>query len=233
MFAHILLVSLQLFLLPIWPLVSFLQCCQWQIYTMNKLKLFWINLSRWQHCMYEGTTRFGNYLPKSFFSGNTGIDGKIAKSSKMISEIWQTLLLYVSTKWTTARQLVFVCSHILKLNKAECVHTMPQKRELRPKPVPGQGCLSLKLRLSRSNPFFRQRLSRDFKNVQRCSIIPTGPFTNFEPQDQEIGEFYVIQERRTTNFEAQKLWKGRLGSFHSVVFYIYGYPTDRFTTLVL
>ena len=28
------------------------------------------------------------YLPKSFFPENTGIDGKIAKSSKMISEIW-------------------------------------------------------------------------------------------------------------------------------------------------
>ena len=103
MFAHMLLVevSLQLFLLPIWPLESFLQCCQWQIYTMNKLKLFWINLSRWQHCMYEGTTRFGELLSKVVFSGNTGIDGKIAKSSKMILEIWLTLSLYVSTKWTT------------------------------------------------------------------------------------------------------------------------------------
>ena len=46
------------------------------------------------------------------------------------------------------QQLVFVCSHILKLNKAKCVHSLPQKRELRPKPVPGRGCPSLKLRLS-------------------------------------------------------------------------------------
>ena len=31
---------------------------------MNKLKIFWINLSRWQHCMYEGTTGFGELLTK-------------------------------------------------------------------------------------------------------------------------------------------------------------------------
>ena len=47
------------------------------------------------------------------------------------------------------QQLVFVCSHILKLNKAECVQTMPQKRGLRPKPVPGRDCPSLKLRISK------------------------------------------------------------------------------------
>ena len=41
---------------------------------------------------------------------------------------------------------------------------------------------------------------------------PTGPFTVFEPQDQEVGKFYVVQERRTTDFEASKLWKGRSDS---------------------
>ena len=30
-------------------------------------------------------------------------------------------------------------------------------------------------------------------------------------QDQEIGEFYVVQERRTTDFEAPKMWKGSSG----------------------
>ena len=34
---------------------------------------------------------------------------------------------------------------------------------------------------------------------------PTGPFTIFEPQDQEIAEFYVVRERRTIDFEAPKL----------------------------
>ena len=33
------------------------------------------------------------------------------------------------------------------------------------------------------------------------------PLTNLEPQDQEIGEIYVVQERRETDFEAPKLLK--------------------------
>ena len=41
---------------------------------------------------------------------------------------------------------------------------------------------------------------------------PTGPFTISEPRNQEIGEFYVVQGRRTTYFEASKLWKGGSGS---------------------
>ena len=36
-------------------------------------------------------------------------------------------------------------------------------------------------------------------------IIPTSPFTILVPHDQEIGEFYVVQERRATDFEAPKL----------------------------
>ena len=34
---------------------------------------------------------------------------------------------------------------------------------------------------------------------------PTSPFTILEPQDQGIGEFYVAQKRRATDFEAPKL----------------------------
>ena len=34
---------------------------------------------------------------------------------------------------------------------------------------------------------------------------PTNPFTILVPHDQEIGEFYEVQERRTTDFEAPKL----------------------------
>ena len=40
---------------------------------------------------------------------------------------------------------------------------------------------------------------------------PTNPFTILEHSDQEIGEFYVVQERRATDFEALKMWKGRSG----------------------
>ena len=53
-----------------------------------------------------------------------------------------------------------------------------------------------------------------FKQSDLCNFFsfllyfPTSPFTILEPQDQEIGEFYVIQERRATDFEASKLWKG-------------------------
>ena len=36
--------------------------------------------------------------------------------------------------------------------------------------------------------------------------LQTGPFTILQPQDQEIGEFYSVQERRSTDFEAPKLW---------------------------
>ena len=37
----------------------------------------------------------------------------------------------------------------------------------------------------------------------------TGPFTILEPDDQEISELYVVQDRHTSDFEALKLGKGR------------------------
>ena len=37
------------------------------------------------------------------------------------------------------------------------------------------------------------------------SSHPTGSFTIIEPQDQEIGEFYEVQKRCATDFEAPKL----------------------------
>ena len=40
---------------------------------------------------------------------------------------------------------------------------------------------------------------------------PTEPFTILEPYDQEIGELYLVQERRVTDFEASKLRKGSSG----------------------
>ena len=36
-------------------------------------------------------------------------------------------------------------------------------------------------------------------------VYPTGRFTISEPQYQEIVEFFVVQERRGTDFEAPKL----------------------------
>ena len=42
--------------------------------------------------------------------------------------------------------------------------------------------------------------------------LPNGPFTILEPQDQEIGELYIVQERCATYFEVPKLGNGRSGS---------------------
>ena len=36
-------------------------------------------------------------------------------------------------------------------------------------------------------------------------VYPTGPFAICEPRDLQIGEFYEVQLRRTTYFEAPKL----------------------------
>ena len=41
--------------------------------------------------------------------------------------------------------------------------------------------------------------------------FPTSLFPILEPQDQGIAEFYVVQERRATDFEASKLWDGSSG----------------------
>ena len=57
------------------------------------------------------------------------------------------------------QQLLFACSHILKLNKAKCVH----KRRLKHKPVPGRSCPSLKLRLY--NSYLSQPGSSALSNV--------------------------------------------------------------------
>ena len=41
--------------------------------------------------------------------------------------------------------------------------------------------------------------------------FPANPFTILEPEDQGIGEFYVVQERRATDFKAPELWKSSSG----------------------
>ena len=48
--------------------------------------------------------------------------------------------------------------------------------------------------------------------VSNLNNNPTNPFTFLEPRNQEIGEIYVVQERRVTDFEAPKLWKGSSGT---------------------
>ena len=96
--------------------------------------------------MYEGTTRFGELLTKvGFFQGTQELMAKLPKVQKIFRKFGK-LCPFMSA--LNEQQLVFVFSHILKLNKAKCVHSLPLKRGLRPKPVPGRGCPSLKLRLS-------------------------------------------------------------------------------------
>ena len=48
-----------------------------------------------------------------------------------------------------------------------------------------------------------------FSNVRlEFPNSPTNLFTTLEPRDQEIGEFYEVEERRATDFEVPKLLKG-------------------------
>ena len=49
--------------------------------------------------------------------------------------------------------------------------------------------------------------------------LPTDPLIAFGPQDQEIGDLYVIQERRATDFDAPKSKKGGSGSANTYVLY--------------
>ena len=43
------------------------------------------------------------------------------------------------------------------------------------------------------------------KPNKKQRLILTNPFTILEPQDQKIGEFYVVHDRRATDLEAPKL----------------------------
>ena len=53
------------------------------------------------------------------------------------------------------------------------------------------------------------------KTVLQCDLYPTNPFTFVEAQDQEIGEFYVVQERRATDFKDPKFCKDHIGFYVS------------------
>ena len=55
--------------------------------------------------------------------------------------------------------------------------------------------------------FCSTRLFFQEKKTNRPAILefPIGPFKSLVPQDPDIGEFYVVQERRVTDFQAPKL----------------------------
>ena len=93
------------------------------------------------------------------------------------------------------QQLVFVCSHILKLNKAKCVHSLPEKRGLRPKLVPGRGCPSLKLRLSSNRV---TRMANEWTNITAdiCGRFPHELFHNFRASKSEDRLFLCIYFRK-------------------------------------
>ena len=57
-----------------------------------------------------------------------------------------------------------------------------------------------------------QNPSWDDTEQQKITALPKNSFTILEPRDQEIDEFYLVQERRATDFEAPKLGKGSSGS---------------------
>ena len=41
-------------------------------------------------------------------------------------------------------------------------------------------------------------------SIAKLPSCPTNPFIIFEPRDQNIGDFYVVLERRLTDLEATK-----------------------------
>ena len=58
---------------------------------------------------------------------------------------------------------------------------------------------------------------------------PTDPFAIWEPRNPEIHKIYIFQERRVTDYEAWKLWKGRSGSKQSqqLVVHCYSEVNDK------
>ena len=52
-------------------------------------------------------------------------------------------------------------------------------------------------------PYVRNDIASFFTSAVPC--IPTGLFAILDSRDRKIGEFSVVQERRTTDLEAPKL----------------------------
>ena len=68
------------------------------------------------------------------------------------------------------------------------------------------------------SPLFLPQNNEEFTYVHDGYLTnyPTNPFTILKPQDQGIVKFYAVQNRRSTNFEAPKLWKGLSGSLQRI-----------------
>ena len=57
------------------------------------------------------------------------------------------------------------------------------------------------------------KLNRQKANIASGRRIPTNPFAVLEAKAREIGEYGVVQERHTTDFEAQKRGNGWSGFY--------------------
>ena len=64
---------------------------------------------------------------------------------------------------------------------------------------------------SESEPFVIIFCNGEYFCFPRVCRYPIDPFTISKPRDQEIGEFYVVQDRRAPVFDAAKLRKGQSG----------------------
>ena len=62
------------------------------------------------------------------------------------------------------------------------------------------------------------RALREAFAIKKIIYFPTDSFPNEKPQNQEIGVFSVLYERRAKDFDSQKLWKGRRGGVNFTLF---------------
>ena len=64
--------------------------------------------------------------------------------------------------------------------------------------------------------------------IDSWSPLPTVRFTILEPQNQDIGETYVVQKPGTTDFEAPKLWKVRSGYLPIIFLWTFFWPLIQY-----
>ena len=68
----------------------------------------------------------------------------------------------------------------------------------------GKSLLDALLHFFEESEFVTVRVPKQFLSTY-TNLHPTGRFTILESRHQEIGYFYLVQERRATDFEAPKL----------------------------